>query len=42
MKQIEKNNDDGELAREGYTKSIRYGIAFYKKSCALAKQEVEL
>ena len=42
LKQIEKNNYDRELAREGYTKSIRYGISFYKKSCALAKQEVEL
>ena len=42
LKQIEKNNYDRELAREGYKKSIRYGISFYKKSCALVKQEIDL
>lgn len=42
LKQIEKNNYDRELDREGYKKSIRYGISFYKKSCVLVKQEIDL
>ena len=42
LEQIEKNNYDRELAREGYKKSIRYGISFYKKSCVLVKKEIDL
>ena len=40
--QIEKNGYDRELAGEGYKKSIRYGIAFYKKNCKVEKQEIDL
>lgn len=42
LEQIEKNGYDQELAEEGYKKSIRYGIAFYKKNCKVIKQEIHL
>lgn len=42
LKQIQQKEYDREFAQEGYQKSIRYGIAFYKKTCRVKKQEVDL
>lgn len=39
LNQIEENHCEAELLREGYSKIIRYGIAFYKKSCMVKKAE---
>jgi hypothetical protein len=33
LKQIEDNNYAAEWVREGYTDIMKYGVAFYKKSC---------
>ena len=35
LAQIEKMKYDDELAREGYTTVIKYGIAFYRKDCEI-------
>ena len=42
LDQIQKMGYDREFAEEGYEKSIRYGIAFYKKNCVVKKIETEL
>lgn len=42
LKQIQQKEYDREFAQEGYQKSIRYGIAFYKKTCRVKKEEVDL
>ena len=42
LAQIQKMGYDREFAEEGYEKSIRYGIAFYKKNCMIKKMEIEL
>lgn len=42
LEQIEKLGYDRDFAQEGYQKSIRYGIAFYKKTCLVKKEEIEL
>lgn len=42
LKQIQEKEYDREFAQEGYQRSIRYGIAFYKKICRVKKEEVDL
>lgn len=42
LKQIREKEYDREFAREGYQKSIRYGIAFYKKACRIKMEKIEL
>lgn len=42
LTQIRKNAYDREFKQEGYQKSIRYGIAFYKKNCMVKKEEIDL
>lgn len=42
LKQIREKEYDREFAREGYQKSIRYGIAFYKKACRIKMERIEL
>lgn len=41
LEQIEKLSYDREFAQEGYQRSIRYGIAFYKK-LSVKKEELNL
>lgn len=38
LKQIEEKRYDAELAEDGYTKTIRYGIAFFKKNCRVSME----
>lgn len=40
LEQIERLGYDREFAQEGYQHSIRYGIAFYKKTCRIEKEEI--
>lgn len=35
IKQIEDKKYDMELKEEGYRNIIKYGIAFYRKECAI-------
>lgn len=42
LDQIQKMGYDSEFAEEGYEKSIRYGISFYKKNCMIKKMEIDL
>ena len=40
LEQIERLGYDREFSQEGYQHSIRYGIAFYKKTCRIEKEEI--
>ena len=42
LEQISEKEYDREFKNEGYQRSIRYGIAFYKKNCCIKKEEVTL
>ena len=42
LEQIAVKEYDREFKNEGYQRSIRYGIAFYKKNCCIKKEEVTL
>ena len=42
LEQIAEKEYDREFKNEGYQRSIRYGIAFYKKNCCIKKEEVTL
>ena len=42
LDQIEEKQYDAWLPDEGYTQSIRYGIAFYKKKCRIRMMRKEL
>ena len=42
LEQIAEKKYDREFKNEGYQRSIRYGIAFYKKNCCIKKEEVTL
>ena len=42
LSQIAEKEYDREFKNEGYQRSIRYGIAFYKKNCCIKKEEVIL
>ena len=42
LEQIAEKEYDREFKNEGYQRSIRYGIAFYKKNCCIKKEEVIL
>lgn len=39
LQQIEKQNYEAELYREGYRKFLKYGICFYRKECLVKKEE---
>jgi len=39
LKQIEEKKYADELDREGYTQTIKYGIAFYRKDCLIKLNE---
>lgn len=39
IEQIEMKNYEEDLVRDGYTKVLCYGIAFYKKNCRIALAE---
>ena len=42
LEQIAEKEYDREFKNEGYQRSIRYGIAFYKKNCCIKKEEMIL
>ena len=42
LEQIAEKEYDREFKNEGYQRSIRYGIAFYKKNCCIKKEKVTL
>lgn len=42
LTQISEKAYDRDFKKEGYQKSIRYGIAFYKKNCCVQKEDVVL
>lgn len=42
LEQIENHQYDGELSEDGYTESIRYGIAFFKKKCRVKMERKSL
>ena len=42
LEQISEKEYDREFKNEGYQRSIRYGIAFYKKNCCIKKEEIVL
>lgn len=42
LRQIEEKGYDREYKPKGYQKSIRYGIAFYKRNCLVRKEEIDL
>ncbi len=42
LEQIAEKEYDREFKNEGHQRSIRYGIAFYKKKCCIKKEEVTL
>lgn len=42
LDQIEEKQYDAWLVEEGYTQSIRYGIAFYKKKCRIQMMKKDL
>jgi hypothetical protein len=37
LAQIEKNNYAAEWEDEGYTDTMKYGVAFYKRRCLIRK-----
>lgn len=39
LTQIEDRHYDRELKRDGYENIIKYGVAFYKKNCYIAKED---
>ena len=39
LNQIEENNYESELLNEGFIEIIKYGIAFYKKSCMVKNSD---
>ena len=37
LEQIEKQNYEATLYKEGYRKILKYGICFYRKECLVKK-----
>lgn len=42
LNQIESKRYDANLAEDGYTETIRYGIAFFKKKCRIRMERKRL
>lgn len=42
LKQIDEKRYDAELVEDGYTQTIRFGIAFYKKNCRISVERHDL